>query len=79
MKKHYILLNELSIGQKCKVKKLTCEGNIRRRMLDLGIIDGTIIESLHQSPSGDPVAYLIRGAVIALRQEVSSMILVETL
>ncbi len=77
MKDEYILLNELPLGQKCKVKKLTCEGNIRRRMLDLGIINGTVIESLHQSPSGDPIAYLIRGAVIALREEVSSMILVE--
>lgn len=75
----YIPLNSLSIGEKCKVKKLTSDGLIRRRMLDLGLIDDTVIESLHQSPSGDPVAYLIRGAVIALRSEVASMILVEKL
>lgn len=73
----YIPLSSLSIGEKCKVKKLTSDGLIRRRMLDLGIINNTIIEPLHQSPSGDPVAYSIRGAVIALRSEVASMILVE--
>ncbi|MBU5426303.1 ferrous iron transport protein A [Tissierella pigra] len=76
---NYISLSSLSIGEKCKVKKLTSEGLIRRRMLDLGIIDNTIIEPLHQSPSGDPVAYSIRGAVIALRSELAAMILVEKL
>jgi ferrous iron transport protein A len=54
-------------------------GTARRRMLDLGLICGTEIEPLYQSPFGSPVAYLIRGAVIALRSDVSSMILVSAL
>ncbi len=79
MDDYYIPLNLLPLGKKCRVKKLTSEGLIRRRLLDLGLIDNTIIQSLQKSPSGDPIAYLIRGAVIALRTEVASMILVETL
>lgn len=79
MNNYYIPLNSLPIGKRCKVKKLISNGLVRRRMLDLGLIDDTVVESLHKSPSGDPVAYLIRGAVIALRTEVASMILVETL
>lgn len=79
MNNHFIPLNTLSLGQKCKVKELTSEGLIRRRMLDLGVIQDTIIEPLQKSPSGDPVAYLIRGAVVALRSDVASTILVETL
>lgn len=74
-----IPLNCLPIGKSCKVKALVSEGLIRRRMLDLGIINDTVIESLQAGPSGDPIAYLIRGAVIALRSEVASMILVEML
>jgi Fe2+ transport system protein A len=74
-----ILLSELPLGSACKVKKLNTEGIMRRRMLDLGLIDDTVIEALQKSPSGDPVAYLIRGAVIALRSDVASTILVETL
>lgn len=73
----YIPLSSLSVGEKCKVKELISDGLTRRRMLDLGLIYNTVVESLHQSPSGDPVAYLIRGAVIALRSEAASMILVE--
>ncbi|SHI71627.1 ferrous iron transport protein A [Clostridium cavendishii DSM 21758] len=77
MNNNYISLNHLPLGGKCKVKELNSNGLLRRRLLDLGLINDTIIEALQKSPSGDPVAYLIRGAVIALRTEVSSMILVE--
>lgn len=75
----YIPLSCLPLGEKCKVKKLVSDGLLRRRLLDLGIINDTVIESLQKSPSGDPVAYLIRGAVIALRSEAASMILVEAI
>lgn len=77
MNNAYITLNSLSIGEKCKIKGLLSDGLIRRRLLDLGLIDNTIVELVHKSPFGDPVAYLIRGAVIALRSEISSTILVE--
>ena len=46
-------------------------------MLDLGIIYDTEVEALQKSPSGDPVAYYIRGAVIALRSDEASKIIVE--
>ena len=77
--KNLITLNDLSIGETCKVNLLTAEGIIRRRFLDLGLINGTEVKALAKSPSGDPVAYLIRGAVIALRCEDSCKILVETI
>ncbi len=48
-----------------------------RRMFDLGLIQGTVVESLRRSPSGDPTAYQVRGAVIALRSEEASNIFVE--
>lgn len=70
-------LTDIKLGQKCKVTALTAEGNIRRRFLDLGLIYGTEITVINKSPSGDPVAYMIRGAVIAIRSEDASKILVE--
>ena len=76
MKRHEIPLNQVPLGRKAKVSMLTSEGSDRRRMLDLGLIDGTEIEPLYQSPSGNPVAYFIRGAVIALRSDVSEKIIV---
>ncbi len=74
-----IPLHHLSLGAFGKVRHLTADGNTRRRMLDLGLICGTRVEALQKSPSGDPIAYEIRGAVIALRSEEASKILVEVL
>lgn len=72
-----IPLNQLQLGKKGKVKELKSSGNIRRRMLDLGLINDTEVEALHKSPSGDPTAYHIRGAVIALRREEAGSILID--
>ena len=46
-----------------------CQGSQRRRLLDLGIVRGTTVEAAFRSAAGDPVAYRIRGAIIALRRE----------
>ena len=72
-------LNDLPIGHKCVVRSLLSSGNERRRMLDLGIIPNTNIEALYKSPAGDPVAYFIRGAVIALRSEDANKILINNI
>jgi len=69
-------LKDLKQGQKAKVKSILSTGSIRRRLQDIGLIEGTEVECLQISPAGDPVAYLIRGAVIALRSEDSSNILI---
>lgn len=49
-------------------------GNIRRRLLDLGLVPGTHIKAILKSPSGDPKAFEIRGSLIALRFEEASLI-----
>lgn len=56
-----------------------CHGVERRRLLDLGIVPGTQIAAELISPSGDPTAYRIRGALIALRREQAAHIKIERL
>jgi DtxR family Mn-dependent transcriptional regulator len=51
-----------------------CHGVERRRLLDLGIVPGTVVRAEMISPSGDPIAYRVRGALIALRREQSELI-----
>ena len=70
-------MNTLLDGQSALVSRVDAEPSMRRRLLDIGLIEGTDVECLQRSPAGDPVAYLIRGAVIALRAEDASQILVE--
>lgn len=62
-------LNDIKPGQTAKVKELLSTGSIRRRLLDIGLIENTEVECLGRSPAGDPSAFLIRGAVIAIRSE----------
>lgn len=62
-------LNTVEIGNIVQVEELTLSGSMRRRLQDIGIIQGTRVECLQKSPSGDPTAYLVRGTVIALRAE----------
>lgn len=60
-------LSSLKKNESGQVIYLENEGALRRRLQDIGIIDGTEIECVGKSPFGDPKAYLIRGAQIALR------------
>jgi|WetSurMetagenome_2_1015567.scaffolds.fasta_scaffold52509_1 DtxR family transcriptional regulator, Mn-dependent transcriptional regulator len=52
------------------------QGAQRRRLLDLGVVPGTVIRAELRSLSGDPVAYRIRGAMIALRRAQADGILI---
>ncbi len=60
------------------VEDINLVGAMGRRAGDLGLTEGTKIICVHQSPSGDPRGYLIRGAVMALRNQDASKILVRT-
>lgn len=70
-------LHLLPIGGIGRIFNLTAAESTRRRMLDLGFIRNTLVEALQRSPSGDPTAYQVRGAVIALRSEEAANIIVE--
>lgn len=67
-------LYELPLNKVGTVNNLNCNGNIRRRLLDLGLVRGTKITPVFKSPSGDPTAYEIRKTLIALRKEDSKLI-----
>ena len=62
-------LNDIKPGEHAIVCKLNTTGSMRRRLLDIGLIENTDVECVGCSPAGDPLAFLIRGAVIAIRSE----------
>ena len=69
-------LDKLNINQKATVESVDVDMAMYRRMLDLGFVKGTAVECLGRAPFGDPAAYLVRGAMIALRKEDASGITV---
>ena len=71
-------LADLKVGERCYVNVVKGNENMLRRFIDIGLIKGTMVECVGQSPAKDPKAYLIRGAVIAIRSVDCEQILVTT-
>lgn len=74
-----LTLSDLPIGKDAEIKELSpfIRKYQRRRLMDLGIIPGTVVKAEMRSPNGDPTAFRIRGTVIALRQEQTDSIKIQ--
>lgn len=70
-------LSELCLGERAHVVSISSVSNISRRLLDIGLIPGTKVECVLVSPAQNPKAYMIRGAVIAIRNEDACDIYIE--
>lgn len=70
-------LKEIPCGQTVKVSKLTGEGPVRRRIMDMGITKGVEIYVRKVAPLGDPVEVTVRGYELSLRKADAEMIVVE--
>lgn len=62
-------LNQLPLNEVGIIRDVKCDGNIKRRLLDMGLVNGTKIIPVLVSPSKDPRAFLVRGTIIAIRKE----------
>lgn len=72
-----ITLKNLNIGEEVTIKKILIEGEIKKRLYDLGFIKGSKVKCILKSPLNDPMAYFIKGTIIALRGELAKKIICE--
>lgn len=70
-------LKQAKVGETVKVVKLTGQGAVKRRIMDMGITKGVEIFILKVAPLGDPVEVTVRGYELSLRKDDASMIEVE--
>ena len=70
-------LKDVSCGNTVKVVKLTGEGPVKRRIMDMGITTGVDIFVRKVAPLGDPVEVTVRGYELSLRKADAEMIVVE--
>ncbi|MCI9444150.1 MAG: ferrous iron transport protein A [Oscillospiraceae bacterium] len=61
-------LDRLAVGQRAAVTEVSAPEDQRRRLQELGFVPGGVVSAVQESPWGDPVAYAVCGAVIALRR-----------
>lgn len=76
MMKDKYTLNNLPMEQSAVISSIDCKECLINRIYDMGILKGTVITPLYRSPFGDPTAYLVKNAVIALRNKDSQYIAV---
>lgn len=70
-------LREVSCGETVTVKKLSGDGPIKRRIMDMGITKGITVYVRKVAPLGDPVEVTVRGYELSLRKADAEMIEVE--
>ena len=71
-------LKNVAVGQTVTVKKLTGEGPVKRRIMDMGITKGSRIYIRKVAPLGDPVEVTVRGYELSVRKGDAKCVLVET-
>lgn len=69
-------LDKIPLNSEVFIDSIDCVRGIKNRIFDMGITEGEKIIPVLKSPFGDPVAYLSKGSVIALRQSDCSKIVV---
>ena len=67
-------LNEVPVGQTVKVAKLTGDGPVKRRIMDMGITKGVEIYVRKVAPLGDPMEVTVRGYELSVRKADAQMI-----
>ncbi|HOF89644.1 MAG TPA: metal-dependent transcriptional regulator [Armatimonadota bacterium] len=72
-----VTLTTLQPGQKGAITTITAQGSLRRRMLDMGLTPGTLVEVERVAPLGDPIDVKVKGYHLSLRREETACIAVE--
>ena len=70
-------LSDIEVGEVGVIRAMPEKSSMKNKLMNLGFIKGTRIECIGKSPLGDPVAFLIRGGVVALRVEDCFEILID--
>ena len=70
-------LKDVKVGETAVVLKLTGEGAVKRRMMDMGVTKGTAITVRKVAPLGDPIEVRVRGYELSIRKADAQLITVE--
>jgi len=72
-----ITLEQLNKGQSGKITRMGCIGEVKRRLLDMGLVKGTNVKVERVAPLGDPIEIKVKGYMLSLRKEEAKNIEIE--
>jgi Fe2+ transport system protein FeoA len=64
-----VTLDQLPLGSKAKVTRITAAGSTKKRLMEMGITPSALVEAIRWAPLGDPLDIKIRGYHLSLRRE----------
>ncbi|PWW81029.1 iron transporter FeoA [Prosthecochloris marina] len=70
-------LSELTKGQTARIKKISCSGSLKSKLIDMGVLKGERVQIVRIAPLGDPVEVLIKQYKLSLRKKDIEGIIVE--
>ncbi len=70
-------LSELKTGQNARIRKLSCSGSLKSKLIEMGVLNGERIQMVRIAPLGDPVEVLIKQYKLSLRKKDAEGITVE--
>ncbi|MBL6955990.1 MAG: ferrous iron transport protein A [Chlorobium phaeobacteroides] len=70
-------LSELKKGQSARIRKLSCSGSLKSKLIDMGVLNGEMVRVVRIAPLGDPVEVLIKQYKLSLRKKDAEGITVE--
>ena len=70
-------LKDVKVGETCKVKKITGEGAVKRRIMDMGLTKGVELKIRKVAPLGDPIELTVRGYELSIRKADAMMVELE--
>ena len=71
-----IKLREMKVGERAKIATIAAQGELGRRIRDMGLVPGTEIEIVGRAPLRDPVALRLQGFTLTLRNNEADWITV---
>jgi Fe2+ transport system protein FeoA len=78
MTKQIRRLSDLAPGESGLVRKVAGDKSIRRRLMDMGVVNGAEVQVKRVAPLGDPIEFVVRGYNLSLRKSEARVIHVET-
>ncbi|MDR0522893.1 MAG: ferrous iron transport protein A [Candidatus Methanoplasma sp.] len=70
-------LEGLGVGEEAVVARVTGDGKLRKRILDMGITKGCRIRKVKVAPLGDPIEVALRGYELSIRKEDAASVEIE--
>ena len=72
-----VMLSTLRPGARARIVRVAGKGPVHRRIMDMGVVPGTLIEMKRVAPLGDPIEVIVRGYHLSLRKEEAGNVYVE--